>query len=245
MDDTDTLELRDPLTSTPVKEGSSSELHMISSGAIKSLSASFQSLSDISQSMSSLDSDTLASPNLSTMDVTPPQHPVTESTGMSQSSTNQNDDENQQHTGNESLNKPGYKVVIDNIDKDVKPHDMRLDFQTKSLHYVQIYSVKDRIDFSALSGLPADGEHCLYDILPSIEDYEKLRGNFAILVARSITDNLSFFTDDFMNLVTKHIPHPYSSEMSTKSEIVSSCVFVVTHFINYIIIGTSWCSSKE
>ena len=78
---------------------------------------------------------------------------------------------------------------------------MRIDFQTQSLHYVQMYSVKDRIDFSSLSESPKDSEHCLYDILPSREDYLRLKENLAVLVARSITDNLTFFSDDFKKLV--------------------------------------------
>ena len=68
----------------------------------------------------------------------------------------------------------GYKIVIDNIDKAVKPRYMRIDSQKKSLHYVQIYNVKDRIDFSSLSESAKAGEvsvryifkHCR---LPRIE----------------------------------------------------------------------------
>ena len=33
----------------------------------------------------------------------------------------------------------GYKLVLDNIDKNVKPRFMRSDSQTLSLHYVQVY----------------------------------------------------------------------------------------------------------
>ncbi len=46
-----------------------------------------------------------------------------------------------------SLNS-GYKIVFDNIDKNVKPRYMRSDSQIKSLHYVQSYAVRNRIDFS-------------------------------------------------------------------------------------------------
>ncbi len=42
----------------------------------------------------------------------------------------------------------GFKVVFDNIDMNVKPRYMRGDFQTRSLHYVNAYAVKDRINFS-------------------------------------------------------------------------------------------------
>lgn len=42
----------------------------------------------------------------------------------------------------------GYKVVFDNIDKNVQPRHERVDSKTKSLHYVHGYAKKDRIDYS-------------------------------------------------------------------------------------------------
>ena len=117
---------------------------------------------------------------------------------------------------------PGFKLVIDNIDKNVKPRYMRIDSQTQSLHYVQIYGVKNRLDLSKLSLLPWTGEICVYDVLPTAEDYRKLKDTMSILVARLITDNLPYFSHDFKSLVQRHIPHPYSHEMSTESEVVSS-----------------------
>ena len=92
---------------------------------------------------------------------------------------------------------------------------MRMDFQTQSL---QIYSLKDRIDFSCFSELPSDGNRSLYDIVPSDGDYQELKQNFAIIVARSIIDHLPFFSNDFKNLVPMHIPHPYSQEMSANQK---------------------------
>ncbi len=61
-----------------------------------------------------------------------------------------------------------YKLVFDNIDKSVKPRYMRSNVQTKSLHYVHMYCVKDRIDFSGLSQVPKsiDIDDSLYSILP-------------------------------------------------------------------------------
>ena len=36
-----------------------------------------------------------------------------------------------------------YKLVGDNIDREVRPCDMRSDYQTRSLHYFHTYAVKD------------------------------------------------------------------------------------------------------
>ena len=67
------------------------------------------------------------------------------------------EDDNQQPTFTEGHTVPtwcGFKVVGDNIDKTVKPRDMRFDQPSKSLHYFHVYAVKDRIDASGLSAVP-------------------------------------------------------------------------------------------
>lgn len=115
----------------------------------------------------------------------------------------------------------GYKLVFDNIDKTVKPRHMRVDSQTKSLHYVHAYAVKDRIDYSHVSDKRSDGNTNLYDVLPSSEDYRSLKKNFIVHVSRIILTHLDFFRKDFKGLAEKHIKHKYAKEMSQKSEVVS------------------------
>ena len=114
----------------------------------------------------------------------------------------------------------GYKMVFDNIDMNVKPRHMTSDRQTRSLHYVQSYAVKDRVNYDNLSNeLPT--EVCVFDILPTNEDYEFLKRNFTILLSRVIVKFIPYFTSDYNELLTKHIPHEHSTEMATKSETVS------------------------
>ena len=114
----------------------------------------------------------------------------------------------------------GYKMVFDNIDMNVYPRHMTSDKQTRSLHYVQSYVVKDRVNYDNLSNkLPT--EVCVFDILPTNEDYEFLKRNFAILLSRVIVKFIPYFTSDHNKLLTKHIPHEHSTEMATKSEIES------------------------
>lgn len=113
----------------------------------------------------------------------------------------------------------GLKIVFDNVDKNVKPRFMRFDEQTKSLHYVNIYAMLDRIDFSHLSAeIPTRPN--MFDILPNKDDYKVLKRNFSIHVARVMVEHLAFFHEDFKGLLPDHIPHKYSTEMSMKSEIV-------------------------
>ena len=82
----------------------------------------------------------------------------------------------------------GFKLVFDNIDMNVKPRFMRSDRQTKSLHYVICYAMKDRIDFSNLSPeLPRNPN--LYEALPSEDDYQSLKNMFSILVAQLLVEH--------------------------------------------------------
>ena len=65
---------------------------------------------------------------------------------------------------------------------------MRIDAQTKSLHYIQMCSVKDKIDLGKLSDVRPTGEKSLYNLLPSTEDFEKLNESFAVHVARVMVE---------------------------------------------------------
>ena len=154
----------------------------------------------------------------------------------------------------------GYKLVFDNIDKTIKSRFMTQDSQTKTLHYVQAYAVKDRIDYSSIGG-EQKNETNLYKILPDLEDYHLLKERFVIHVSRIISTYLDFFKD-FKNLVQRHIPHRYSSEMCHKSEIVSTYYLLVISLLSFTmylpvcshqlintflchILGSTWCLGKE
>ena len=118
-------------------------------------------------------------------------------------------------------NAPCWKFVVDNIDSTVNPRCMREDAQSKSLHYVQVYAVKDRIDYSTIIDPLPSGEKNIFNILPTSNDYEKIKENMAILVSRIIADHIRFFAEDYKSIVTRHILHKYTSQMSQKSEVVS------------------------
>jgi hypothetical protein len=122
---------------------------------------------------------------------------------------------------------PGLKIVIDNIDKTVRPRDQRIDAQSKSLHYVQAYAVKDRIDYSKFSNKSPPPGKSVYDLLPCASDYQVLKDNFAILVARVLVKHVPYF-QDFKGLVPSQIPHQFSSEMAKESEIVSKIGYAIT-----------------
>ena len=79
----------------------------------------------------------------------------------------------------------GFKIVSDNVDKNVTPSFQRLDRPKKSFHYVHSYAVKDRVDMSTLSDdPPAACKHLACDLLPSAEDLTTIKQEFCILLKR-------------------------------------------------------------
>jgi L1 cell adhesion molecule like protein len=70
---------------------------------------------------------------------------------------------------------PTYKVVGDNINKQVKPRDMRSDHQTQSLHYFHAYAVRDRINLDEVDDSPSATDESSVNLellLPTKEDEE-------------------------------------------------------------------------
>lgn len=114
-----------------------------------------------------------------------------------------------------------YKLVGDNIDKDVRPRDMRSDYQTRSMHYFHSYAVKDRVDLSCMSdqAITPSMDVNFEELLPSKNDMNAIRKNITVLFARVLRKYIPFF-DNYGKGVERHIHHEFSAEMSRKSEIV-------------------------
>ena len=118
---------------------------------------------------------------------------------------------------------PTYKLVGDNLDKHMKPREMRIDAQSQSLHFFNAYAVRDRVNTSSVSDRPvhpdittANVEH----LLPTATDDKAIADNFIILIGRILVKYMPFFTH-FASGVEKHIRHEYYKEMSQKSVVVS------------------------
>ena len=109
----------------------------------------------------------------------------------------------------------GYKLIGDNLDKDVKPRYTRIDRQTQSLHFFYYYAVKDHINLSTISDEPnpyLDLPVCnlpLKHILPTTLDHQALAQNMGIILSRILVDELPYFATTFHDVVTRHIDHLY------------------------------------
>ena len=84
----------------------------------------------------------------------------------------------------------GIKLVIDNVNKNVVPRNMTSEQQTKSLHYVHMYRVEDRISIGHLSHDPPERSTSVFSaevfksVLLSPNDNETMANYFSLLVPR-------------------------------------------------------------
>ena len=116
----------------------------------------------------------------------------------------------------------GFKVVGDNIDKNVRPRHMRLDKGTQSLHYFNAYAIMDRVDCSSKE-IPHHQPPATCDplaILPTEDDYLELFSNFVTMLQRILVTHIPAF-GSLRDTVTWHVEHEYSNEMKRKSFVVS------------------------
>ena len=123
-----------------------------------------------------------------------------------------------------------FKLTGDNLDENVKPSDVRVDSQTKSLHYFQTYAVRDRIDLSSYDDTPPVLDESSMDtttLLPTEADYKELKNNFTHHIARILKEYMPFFSS-FGSGVERHIRHRFYEEMSQKSEVVSCAYSLYT-----------------
>lgn len=115
-----------------------------------------------------------------------------------------------------------YRIVGDNIDKNVKPRNMTSEHQTRSLHYFHAYAVRDRTDLSNYSSEPPVvdlGEINYEALLPSEDDAAVLRTNYATLIGRILCKHMPFFAM-FATGLGHHIQHIFYENMCIKSEVV-------------------------
>ena len=78
-----------------------------------------------------------------------------------------------------------FKIIGDNIDKNLRRSFQRCDQQTISLHYFHSCAVGDRIDFSHQSDVAP--ESVVIDpstILPNAVDLDAIKREFQVLISR-------------------------------------------------------------
>lgn len=118
----------------------------------------------------------------------------------------------------------GYTLCWDNIQIDSEARHQGLT-QNSKIHLLALcYAAENRVPTVDLEvhrnntvpalSLPLD------TYLPQPEDYNALRDRMVVLVERLIVEEFAFF-HAYRDVVLKHIPHKYSTEMSRQSSVVS------------------------
>lgn len=120
----------------------------------------------------------------------------------------------------------GFKIVMDNIDMNIQPRHQTFERRPQSVHYVNTYAVKDRIDFSAhgCTTVSSNSNTLSIDsVLPSASDRDAIMTNFVVLAGRILCKAFPAL-QKIPHLMTEHIRHCYYKEMSCKSQIVGALV---------------------
>jgi len=116
-----------------------------------------------------------------------------------------------------------YKLVGDNLNKYVKPREMRSDVQSHMLNYFNDIAVQNRVDGSQLDDCPSIPDPSSIDVksmIPKANDENAIHVNFSILIACVLKKHMSYMTK-FSSGLEKHILHEHSEELSQESEVVS------------------------
>ncbi len=79
----------------------------------------------------------------------------------------------------------GFKVVGDNIDRNVRPAYQRMDHRTQSYHHFHSVAIKDRVDLSSASNeTPQKRPLDLKSLLLTTNDVNRLKSDFKVLLSR-------------------------------------------------------------
>ena len=107
----------------------------------------------------------------------------------------------------------------------VHPRHQTFDRQTQSIHYVNAYAVRDRLDFSGLKETLPTAQLSTDELLPTECNHASMMSNFVILAGRILWESIPAL-QSIPNITTDHIQHTHYKEMSSKSETVS----IILHF---------------
>ena len=118
----------------------------------------------------------------------------------------------------------------------IRPRHQTLQHQTQSMHYVNMYALRDRIDLSWYMDTVTTQSSCdpstlAIHILPSAEDHHNIMENFAILAGRILHEHIPALKK-IPHLTMDHIKHTHYKEMSSRSSIVSLIINLCNIYCN-------------
>ena len=115
------------------------------------------------------------------------------------------------------------RFVGDNIDHEINARIQTKEHGDQSIRWTQQTVIRDSVVDPCLHNTKPRkslDQLQLIDILPTAAVQSRLKRSWSIIVSRLVTKHLKHFGFP-RNVGINHIPHQYSKEASTKSEIVS------------------------
>lgn len=112
-----------------------------------------------------------------------------------------------------------YSIIFDNLDFFMRTHHQSTLRSNKSIHWIHHIAVQDRIPIYHLANDKPIGNLLDYDLnlsLPGQNEQMQMRREFIVFTSRILSSYLSVFKP-FSNVVVRHIPHQYSTEMAQHS----------------------------
>lgn len=91
---------------------------------------------------------------------------------------------NESENADQSSACPGYVLVIDNIDMNVRRSNQRVDRTTQSYHYCHGYAVKNRVNSTPLADHAPSGTLSVDNVLPNKADLESILDDFKVIISR-------------------------------------------------------------
>jgi L1 cell adhesion molecule like protein len=114
----------------------------------------------------------------------------------------------------------GYKIVCDNFDKNFRRTYQRIDYQTRSCHFLHSFALQDRVNLTNLSNVPSSWVTIDIDhLLPSSDDVTQLKDIMSTLISRILVKHMVEYREQ-AETVNWHIHHKYYEEMKKKSVVV-------------------------
>ena len=98
-----------------------------------------------------------------------------------------------QHLSSTPKSWTGFKLVIDNLDKNFRLSFQHCDKGTESMNICHIYALKDRINFSSYNGDdPVAAPIDVIKLLINIDDLQQVKSDAIILFSRCVCHNRIF-----------------------------------------------------
>ena len=116
------------------------------------------------------------------------------------------------------------RLVGDNIDHEIMVRVQTKAHQNRSIHWTHQYAILDWVQEPRLENKQSQKpvkEIQFVELLPDHNVQAHLLRHWAIFVRRIVAKYLAAFKP-FKDKTVRHIPHPYSSEMALKSNLVST-----------------------